>query len=193
MLLNPPLPLFLLCPPFPFCPFFSYVRSLIAASTSSWMRSTAFTMWLRCWRSSSGTCPTLFWPRSSTRPSSTPHVGFMFPLFPPLCLTLILLFFLKMRFFLLLPPVTQSILTRVAVLDPDEQQNVTQLLVYLLPACNSDTLHRLLEFLSTVTDHAHDRLDKDGQEVSASLYQQENTTQKFSSSNPWVKCLLWRI
>lgn len=52
-----------------------------------------------------------------------------------------------------------------AVLDPDEQQSVTQLLVYLLPACNSDTLQRLLEFLSTVTDHAHDRQDRDGQEV----------------------------
>lgn len=81
--------------------------------------------------------------------------------------------FLKICFFLLLPSVTQSILTRVAVLDSDEQQNVTQLLVYLLPACNSDTLHRLLEFLSTVTDHAHDRLDKDGQEVSARFNQQE--------------------
>uniref|UniRef100_A0A3Q3E9N6 Rho GTPase activating protein 6 n=1 Tax=Labrus bergylta TaxID=56723 RepID=A0A3Q3E9N6_9LABR len=33
------------------------------------------------------------------------------------------------------------------------QPILTQLLVYLLPACNSDTLHRLLEFLSTVTDH----------------------------------------
>lgn len=106
------------------------------------------------------------------------------PFIPPSLPDLDPPFFLKMRFFLLLPSVTQSILTRVAVLDPDEQQNVTQLLVYLLPACNSDTLHRLLEFLSTVTDHAHDRLDKDGQEVSASLYQQENTTQKFSSSNP---------
>ncbi|XP_037320509.2 rho GTPase-activating protein 6-like isoform X1 [Pungitius pungitius] len=49
--------------------------------------------------------------------------------------------------------------------DPDEQHAVTQLLVYLLPACNSDTLHRLLEFLSTVADHAHDRQDKDRQEV----------------------------
>ncbi|XP_077954337.1 rho GTPase-activating protein 6 isoform X4 [Gasterosteus aculeatus] len=49
--------------------------------------------------------------------------------------------------------------------DPDEQQAVTQLLVYLLPACNSDTLHRLLEFLSTVADHAHDRQDKERQEV----------------------------
>ncbi|XP_068612439.1 rho GTPase-activating protein 6-like [Brachionichthys hirsutus] len=51
------------------------------------------------------------------------------------------------------------------LLDPEEQQHVTQLLVYLLPACNSDTLQRLLEFLSTVTDHARDRHDKDGQEI----------------------------
>lgn len=58
------------------------------------------------------------------------------------------------------------ILTCLAVLDSDEQHSVTQLLVYLLPACNSDTLYRLLQFLSTVTDHAPDRLDKDGQEVS---------------------------
>lgn len=64
------------------------------------------------------------------------------------------------------PPIfNQAIPTCVAVLDHDEQQNVTQLLIYLLPACNSDTLHRLLEFLSTVTDHANDRQDKDGQEV----------------------------
>lgn len=55
------------------------------------------------------------------------------------------------------------------MLDPDEQQNVTQLLVYLLPACNSDTLHRLLEFLSTVADRAHDRQDKDGQEASGNF------------------------
>uniref|UniRef100_UPI003AAD1031 rho GTPase-activating protein 6-like isoform X2 n=1 Tax=Centroberyx gerrardi TaxID=166262 RepID=UPI003AAD1031 len=51
------------------------------------------------------------------------------------------------------------------MLDLDEQQSVTQLLIYLLPACNSDTLHRLLEFLSTVADHAHDRQDKDRQEM----------------------------
>lgn len=54
-------------------------------------------------------------------------------------------------------------------MDSDEQHSVTQLLVYLLPACNSDTLYRLLQFLSTVTDHAPDRLDKDGQEVSGKL------------------------
>ena len=51
------------------------------------------------------------------------------------------------------------------MLEQDEKQAVTQLLVYLLPACNSDTLHRLLEFLSTVADHAHDQPHKDGQEV----------------------------
>ena len=54
--LIPPLSLLL----FSSRPSFSSARSLTAASTSSWMRSTAFTMWLLCWRSSSGTCPTLF-------------------------------------------------------------------------------------------------------------------------------------
>ncbi|XP_042152915.1 rho GTPase-activating protein 6 isoform X2 [Oncorhynchus tshawytscha] len=51
------------------------------------------------------------------------------------------------------------------LLDCEEQWSATQLLVYLLPACNSDTLHRLLQFLSTVANHAHDSQDKDGQEV----------------------------
>lgn len=64
-------------------------------------------------------------------------------------------------YFLPLPP---------TVLDAEEQQHVAQLLIYLLPACNSDTLHRLLEFLSTVTDHAHDKQDKDGQEVGLRFY-----------------------
>ncbi|XP_074520905.1 rho GTPase-activating protein 6-like isoform X2 [Halichoeres trimaculatus] len=66
------------------------------------------------------------------------------------------------------PLLTKELYTafiNTTLLDHDEQQIVTQLLVYLLPACNSDTLHRLLEFLSTVTDHAEDRLDKDGQEI----------------------------
>lgn len=52
-----------------------------------------------------------------------------------------------------------------AALEPEEQQSVTQLLIYLLPACNSDTLYRLLEFLSNVADHANDRHDKEGEEV----------------------------
>ncbi|XP_028835310.1 rho GTPase-activating protein 6-like isoform X1 [Denticeps clupeoides] len=51
------------------------------------------------------------------------------------------------------------------LLEPEDQQICSQLLVYLLPACNCDTLQRLLEFLSTVAQHAHDRQDKDGQEV----------------------------
>ncbi|KAK7893397.1 hypothetical protein WMY93_022549 [Mugilogobius chulae] len=66
------------------------------------------------------------------------------------------------------PLLTKELYTafiNTTLLEPDEQQNVTQLLIYLLPACNSDTLHRLLEFLSTVADHAHDQQDKDGQEI----------------------------
>ncbi|XP_062301591.1 rho GTPase-activating protein 6-like [Scomber scombrus] len=66
------------------------------------------------------------------------------------------------------PLLTKELYTafiNTTLLDSDEQQAVTQLLVYLLPACNSDTLHRLLEFLSTVTNHAHDRQDKEGQEI----------------------------
>lgn len=50
-------------------------------------------------------------------------------------------------------------------MEPEDQQIATQLLVYLLPPCNSDTLHRLLEFLHTVAQHAHNGHDKDGQEV----------------------------
>ncbi|XP_049609625.1 rho GTPase-activating protein 6 isoform X1 [Syngnathus scovelli] len=66
------------------------------------------------------------------------------------------------------PLLTKELYTafiNTTLLDPDEQQSVMQLLVYLLPASNSDTLHRLLEFLSTVADHAHDRQDKDKQEI----------------------------
>ncbi|XP_074848920.1 rho GTPase-activating protein 6 isoform X2 [Carettochelys insculpta] len=51
------------------------------------------------------------------------------------------------------------------LLEPDEQLSTLQLLIYLLPPCNCDTLHRLLQFLSTVAGHAEDSTDKDGQEV----------------------------
>ncbi|XP_045911750.1 rho GTPase-activating protein 6-like isoform X2 [Micropterus dolomieu] len=96
------------------------------------------------------------------------------------------------------PLLTKELYTafiNTTLLDPDEQQNVTQLLVYLLPACNSDTLHRLLEFLSTVTDHAHDRQDKVGQEITGNkmtslnlatifgpnlLHKQKNSDKEFS-------------
>lgn len=192
MLLNPPLPLFLLCPPFPFCPFFSYVRSLIAASTSSWTRSTAFTMWLRCWRSSSGTCPTLFWPRSSTRPSSTPHVGFMFPLFPPLCLTLILLF--KKNVFLpsasLCYPIHPNPCCSVGSRRAAECHSATGLPApsmqqWYSPPPPGVSVHR---DRPRPRQAGQRRAGGERQFVSAG-----NTTQKFSSSNPWVKCLLCRI
>ncbi|XP_073210892.1 rho GTPase-activating protein 6 isoform X4 [Lepidochelys kempii] len=51
------------------------------------------------------------------------------------------------------------------LLEPDEQLSTLQLLIYLLPPCNCDTLHRLLQFLFTVASHAEDSTDKDGQEV----------------------------
>ncbi|CAB1329086.1 unnamed protein product [Coregonus sp. 'balchen'] len=51
------------------------------------------------------------------------------------------------------------------ILDHPDQESTIQLLVYLLPPCNSDTLQRLLEFLATVTTHAEDRQDRDGHEI----------------------------
>ncbi|KAK6309567.1 hypothetical protein J4Q44_G00194480 [Coregonus suidteri] len=51
------------------------------------------------------------------------------------------------------------------LLDHPDQESTIQLLVYLLPPCNSDTLQRLLEFLATVTTHAEDRQDRDGHEI----------------------------
>ncbi|XP_055500873.1 rho GTPase-activating protein 6-like isoform X2 [Leucoraja erinacea] len=51
------------------------------------------------------------------------------------------------------------------LLDHDEQLSALQLLIYLLPPCNCDTLHRLVEFLAMVANHAEDVQDKDGQEV----------------------------
>ncbi|CAO2623999.1 Rho GTPase-activating protein 6 [Lemmus lemmus] len=51
------------------------------------------------------------------------------------------------------------------LLEPEEQLGTLQLLIYLLPPCNCDTLHRLLQFLSIVASHADDNVNKDGQEV----------------------------
>ncbi|XP_018423885.1 PREDICTED: rho GTPase-activating protein 6 [Nanorana parkeri] len=51
------------------------------------------------------------------------------------------------------------------MLDPEDQLATLQLLIYLLPPCNCDTLHRLLHFLSTVAGHADDTVDKGGQEI----------------------------
>ncbi|KAK1802900.1 hypothetical protein P4O66_021432 [Electrophorus voltai] len=66
------------------------------------------------------------------------------------------------------PVLTKELYTafiNTTLMEPEDQQLAMQLLVYLLPPCNSDTLHRLLEFLYTVAQHAHDTYDKDGQEV----------------------------
>ncbi|XP_060754714.1 rho GTPase-activating protein 6 isoform X1 [Neoarius graeffei] len=66
------------------------------------------------------------------------------------------------------PLLTKELYTafiNTTLLDPEDQQLVTQLLVYLLPPCNSDTLQRLLEFLHIVAQHAQNGYDKDGQEV----------------------------
>ncbi|XP_074462647.1 rho GTPase-activating protein 6 isoform X1 [Larus michahellis] len=81
------------------------------------------------------------------------------------------------------------------LLEPDEQLSTLQLLIYLLPPCNCDTLHRLLQFLSTVAGHAEDTTDKDGQEVTGNkmtslnlatifgpnlLHKQKSTDKEFS-------------
>ncbi|XP_058644236.1 rho GTPase-activating protein 6 isoform X2 [Onychostoma macrolepis] len=52
-----------------------------------------------------------------------------------------------------------------ASLDKADQHTVIQLLICLLPACNSDTLQCLLHFLSDVANHAEDSRDADGNEV----------------------------
>ncbi|XP_061483083.1 rho GTPase-activating protein 6 isoform X2 [Rhineura floridana] len=51
------------------------------------------------------------------------------------------------------------------LLEPHEQLNALQLLIYLLPPCNCDTLHRLLQFLATVASHAEDKIDQDSQDI----------------------------
>lgn len=51
------------------------------------------------------------------------------------------------------------------LMDYPKQQNAIQLLIFLLPPCNSDTLHRILSLLSTVSSHADDRLDTEGRKI----------------------------
>lgn len=50
-----------------------------------------------------------------------------------------------------------------------KQLSTLQLLIYLLPPCNCDTLLRLLELLSKVASHAQDSVGEDGQEVMKAL------------------------
>ncbi|KAM4818769.1 rho GTPase-activating protein 6 isoform 2-T2 [Thomomys bottae] len=66
------------------------------------------------------------------------------------------------------PLLTRELYTafiNILLLEPEEQLGTLQLLIYLLPPCNCDTLHRLLQFLSIVASHADDNVSKDGQEV----------------------------
>ncbi|XP_042281524.1 rho GTPase-activating protein 6-like isoform X2 [Thunnus albacares] len=51
------------------------------------------------------------------------------------------------------------------LLDYSDQECAIQLLMFLLPPCNCDTLQRLLCLLSTVAAHAEDILDKEGHEM----------------------------
>ncbi|XP_040005395.1 rho GTPase-activating protein 6-like isoform X2 [Xiphias gladius] len=51
------------------------------------------------------------------------------------------------------------------LLDYSDQESAIQLLIFLLPPCNSDTLQRLLCLLSTVAAHAEDSLGNERQEV----------------------------
>ncbi|XP_021177557.2 rho GTPase-activating protein 6 isoform X2 [Fundulus heteroclitus] len=51
------------------------------------------------------------------------------------------------------------------LLDYSEQQSAIQLLVFLLPPCNSDTLQRILSLLSTVSSRAEDSLDPEGRKI----------------------------
>ncbi|CAL9694151.1 unnamed protein product [Knipowitschia caucasica] len=52
------------------------------------------------------------------------------------------------------------------LLHGSEQQDYLQLLLYLLPPCNCDTLLRLLLMLHTVQSHAHDTEGPNGEQVS---------------------------
>lgn len=63
------------------------------------------------------------------------------------------------------------------MLDDSDQQSAIQLLIFMLPPCNSDTLQRLLCLLSTVCTHADDSLDSDGKEVRVTEI--ENDGKKF--------------
>ncbi|XP_030642437.1 rho GTPase-activating protein 6 [Chanos chanos] len=84
-------------------------------------------------------------------------------------------------------------------LDPAEQHSTLHLLISLLPPCNSDTLHCLLEFLSTVAAHAEDTYDKDGHEIPGNkmtslnlatifgpnlLHKQKSSDKEFSVQTP---------
>uniref|UniRef100_A0A8C4X9F4 Rho GTPase-activating protein 6-like n=1 Tax=Erpetoichthys calabaricus TaxID=27687 RepID=A0A8C4X9F4_ERPCA len=53
-----------------------------------------------------------------------------------------------------------------AFLSTSEQISFLQLLIFLLPPCNCDTLYRILQFLNKVASHSEDICGPDNQEVS---------------------------
>ncbi|XP_041052026.1 rho GTPase-activating protein 36 isoform X1 [Carcharodon carcharias] len=65
----------------------------------------------------------------------------------------------------LLPKELYSAFINTMSMNHKEQLSTLQLLIYLLPPCNCDTLLRLLELLSRVASHAHDSFGQDGQEM----------------------------
>ncbi|XP_013874121.1 rho GTPase-activating protein 6 [Austrofundulus limnaeus] len=84
------------------------------------------------------------------------------------------------------------------LLDYSEQKNAIQLLVFLLPHCNSDTLQSLLSLLSTVSKQAEDSVDSEGQQISGNkmtsrnlatifgpnlLHKQKNSDKEFAVQN----------
>ncbi|NXC38577.1 RHG06 protein, partial [Penelope pileata] len=65
----------------------------------------------------------------------------------------------------LIPRELYAAFLSTASMEGPAQLAVLQLLLFLLPPCHSDTLHRLLQFLSTVARHASSSWGPDGQEV----------------------------
>ncbi|XP_043913186.1 rho GTPase-activating protein 6-like [Protopterus annectens] len=65
----------------------------------------------------------------------------------------------------LLPRELYSAFISTASMEMRQQLSVLQLLIYLLPPCNCDTLLRLLQFLSMVASCAYDSVTPDGEEV----------------------------
>ncbi|XP_058857383.1 rho GTPase-activating protein 6-like isoform X2 [Acipenser ruthenus] len=65
----------------------------------------------------------------------------------------------------LLPRELYTAFLSASAMDTEEQHSFLQLLIYLLPPCNCDTLHRLLQFLSKVASYAQNYTEPDGQEI----------------------------
>ncbi|KFV74738.1 Rho GTPase-activating protein 6, partial [Dryobates pubescens] len=65
----------------------------------------------------------------------------------------------------LIPRELYSPFLSTASMEDPAQLATLQLLLFLLPPCHSDTLHRLLSFLSQVAQHAQSSQGPDGQEI----------------------------